>query len=1405
MKADSPHWIIVGEPATHAEASALDAFREILPDDGITTAWVNLTFIDDNGRSAEIDILLLTRIGFFVVELKGWHGRISGTSQRWYHGARNVENPWLGTDRKAKRLASLLKDYAPNPNARTQVPWLRALVVLHGEGSTIDVEERGLANVLRLDGYNVKVKKPAPPLRTISEFIGQSTENPHHRIDAVRARAIRGLCKRADFRSTPKVRMVGDFEVAESEPVSEGPDWQDVLVALPALPGVKRRLRLYDVAPKAPASERSRVEHLAQREFQLTYGLKHDGIAVPIDFKKTDDGPALVFEHDEAELPLDAYLAGAGASLSMDQRIGLVRQLGETLRYAHQRHLIHRGLAPGRIWVRPRKDALPRLAIRDWYFGQKDRSTDATSRWTAISRGVTDLFGVANAEDWIYLAPEARHDASDVPGIPLDVYGYGALSYLILTGAAPAQTLVELEKVHAELNCLDPRRAAQGVPDGVAEAIAEATSVRESDRPATIHDLLTQLHAAWDQYRRPDPTAEPTPVADPIDAQTDDVIANRFVVTGRRGEGSSGVALAVQDYESERTERGVILKVARTDGAGRTLKAEAGVLRGLEHRRIVRLLDGPLELDGRAALLLSDAGTETLATRLAKEGRSTLGQLERFGSELLEAMAFLYEKGIFHRDIKPANLGIREDTSTGHPTLVLFDFSLATELVDNVRSGTAGYLDPYLGRGRRSVYDSAAELYAVSATLFEMATGQLPWWGQGGGGPAHADDEPVVEPTSFERVVATPLTALFKKALAPHVTDRFGSVEDLAVAWHEVFTSLDIEDADAAGDDARAGRAELDTPLEQSGLSARALSALSRLEDVVTVGDLLGAHPNRINFQRGLGERYRKEIQARIHKWRERLRATAQAPPSEESAGIERTVEALLDRLTGEVRTVAATMFDLAEEHGPAGSWSAPADISQALGLSRARVHSIVTEAVSEWTAGKDRTLDRVRDEIYQTLADSGRVMTVPELSLALAAQRGSLLDGDARLRSASALVRAAYEMDRRLETPTLELRRRGKDRAPILALQDAEASVASEPFHAAADVLIELATDLGREADQLVGEGLVLNRDAVRALRTIMTDALGGSYELPDHRLLRLAAATSDLAAVSGFEELYPRDLEPLHAVEYALRGKPGRSLSVGAVRRSVAARFPAVQLPEKQTALDEIVSAALPGMTNVDGVYVAPSTFRTSVVASSTTSSSASGEEDEDVAGKLALSFQRRSARTLCVTPKQYVRATRALSDAFAGQGLEVLDVGSLLVRQTRALAEKMGIDWSFVLGVDAASRDSSDWANLERLVAEALAPAWQEQMARPVPLLVTNAGPLVRYGMRHVLAEMLDTGTKRPAARWLLVAQSADQSVPNLEGQAVPVGPSRWITLPTHPDALARLAAHSTAPTATPGAQQ
>jgi serine/threonine protein kinase len=1372
MKHDSPLWKVMGEPASPAEAAALDAFRELLADDGITTAWANLTFISDQGRTAEVDVLLLTTQGMYLVELKGWHGTIRGNAQRWNQGQRNVENPRLAADRKAKWLKGLLQDRAPNQAARALLPRINAVVVMHGEGSTVEIAPPGDIGVLYLDGYHVNSR---PRLLKLSDFLAQPPHDFRQPIDLQRARQVRSLCDAVGFTPTPKVRMVGDFVVADDEPIAQGRDWQDVLVNLPALPDVKRRLRLYDVPATASPADRQHIEQLAQREFQLTQGLRHGGVAVPIDFKRTDDGPALVFEHDAQELPLDAYISGEGTELDLAQRIALVIRLGEILRFAHNVHLRHRALSPRRVWATPVKDALPNLTIRDWYFAQRDSSTRNASRLTAISAGVDDLMGVADQDDWIWLAPEARHSVEGLPPIPLDVYGFGVLAYLILTGKPPAETIVELEQRLSEAGALDPRAASPGMPDSVADVIAMATRAVESERLSTIEEVLDLLRLASDDLRRGDQVEDPTPVDDPVDAQKDDIVADRFIVTSRRGEGSSGVALAVNDTDSDDPGREVVLKVARTESAGRRLSLEADVLRALDHRRVVRLVAGPLDVGDRRALLLSDAGKETLATRLSKEGRATVGQLEQYGTQLLEAMIYLESQGVFHRDIKPANLGITPDPGTRRPSLVLFDFSLSSESVDNTASGTPSYLDPYLGRGRRQKYDRAAELWAVSTTLFEMATGQLPWWGEGAGRPADPSDPPIIEPTSFEPAVATQLTALFQRALAPDAGARFSSADELAVAWQGVFAALDTEEDGACGSDDLADAAALDTPLERAGLSARALSAVSRL-DVATVGQLLGVHPTRINSIRGLGETYRKEIQARIRGWRSRLSGAGEVA-ADQPMGTERLVSLLLGQLKGAERTVIERLLGLSGDVAP-GEWPATGDTAQSLGMTRDRVTHAVDQAVTVWGKKIGAAIDSVLTEVDTLLARNGRVMAVSSLANALVAHRGSLLDGEERLRQGAALLRAAYEVDARMPEPTLELRRGVRKRADVIALRETADPDESGQEFPPADILTETAIELGRRADELVASGVVPFATANAALCDIVSEAGASTLiALNGRRLLTLAASVSTKAAVSGFDELYPVDLDPKQAVERALRGKPGRRISESAVRRSVTARFPQVELPAASHRLDALVSAVLPGIVNHNGVYELASEARSATHTASGLTVFAPVAVAE-ASAKLNESLSRNGALTLTSPPKRYVKTAHELSNRY---GVEVLDIASLVVNAARALADQGGASWEVVLGADAKQKGTEEWSRLVGLVQQAVIPNWEERLASDKPLLIVNAGPLVRYGMVGLLSTLLDVGTPRPAARWLLVAKQGSQAVPLLEGRPVPLGPSGWVELP------------------------
>ena len=99
----------------------------------------------------------------------------------------------------------------------------------------------------------------------------------------------------------------------------------------------------------------------------------------------------------------------------------------------------------------------------------------------------------------------------------------------------------------------------------------------------------------------------------------------------------------------------------------------------------------------------------------------------------------MHRRGVMHRDISPANVVVSSD---GAPTLV--DFALATS-VPELRPGfthpteivgTLAYLAPEAtGRTGRSV-DQRADLYALGATLYELATGAPPF---GTGRPAAPD------------------------------------------------------------------------------------------------------------------------------------------------------------------------------------------------------------------------------------------------------------------------------------------------------------------------------------------------------------------------------------------------------------------------------------------------------------------------------------------------------------------------------------------------------------------------------------------------------------------------------------------------------------------------------------------
>ena len=127
------------------------------------------------------------------------------------------------------------------------------------------------------------------------------------------------------------------------------------------------------------------------------------------------------------------------------------------------------------------------------------------------------------------------------------------------------------------------------------------------------------------------------------------------------------------------------------------------------------------------SLVLVDVGGISLAgVPTPLNGDELIGLAVGLG----RAVAGMHRLGVMHRDITPANVVLSGD---GGPCVV--DFALASLLAElrpefshHTRIvGTLAYLAPeQTGRTGRSV-DQRADLYALGATLYELATGAPPF------------------------------------------------------------------------------------------------------------------------------------------------------------------------------------------------------------------------------------------------------------------------------------------------------------------------------------------------------------------------------------------------------------------------------------------------------------------------------------------------------------------------------------------------------------------------------------------------------------------------------------------------------------------------------------------------------
>src|ERR1700733_14953634 len=222
--------------------------------------------------------------------------------------------------------------------------------------------------------------------------------------------------------------------------------------------------------------------------------------------------------------------------------------------------------------------------------------------------------------------------------------------------------------------------------------------------------------------------------------------------------------------------RAVVSKEPQGPDAQQRLRHEEtilGRLRGVDG--VAQLVDSPRD---PGSIMLEDAGGSSLAES-AKP--LTSDELTELAVRLARAVSGMHRRGVMHRDITPANIVLSRD---GAPCLV--DFALATSLAE-IRSefthhteivGTLAYLAPeQTGRTGR-VVDQRADLYALGATLYELATGEPPF---GTGDPLRLTHDHLarvpVPPSQANPAIPPALSAIITHLLEKELDNRYQTAD----------------------------------------------------------------------------------------------------------------------------------------------------------------------------------------------------------------------------------------------------------------------------------------------------------------------------------------------------------------------------------------------------------------------------------------------------------------------------------------------------------------------------------------------------------------------------------------------------------------------------------------------------
>jgi tetratricopeptide (TPR) repeat protein/predicted Ser/Thr protein kinase len=238
--------------------------------------------------------------------------------------------------------------------------------------------------------------------------------------------------------------------------------------------------------------------------------------------------------------------------------------------------------------------------------------------------------------------------------------------------------------------------------------------------------------------------------------------ASRYILEQELGRGGMGVVYRARDTRLGRTVAIKILNPRQhSPDAIRRFEREARAAAALSHPGIVHIYDFDRGFSSFYISMEFVSGP-TLLQLIREEASFVRLNLINLLRQIVDAVGYAHARHVVHRDLKPANMVLADRRQ-----VKILDFGIARRLdeLDLSASGATGtpyYMAPEQILGEDP--DERTDIYALGVTLFQMATGTLPF-ATGNILRAHLE-QPAPDPQALEPDLEPGLSHLIVRCLA---------------------------------------------------------------------------------------------------------------------------------------------------------------------------------------------------------------------------------------------------------------------------------------------------------------------------------------------------------------------------------------------------------------------------------------------------------------------------------------------------------------------------------------------------------------------------------------------------------------------------------------------------------------